>query len=155
VRSASSATVINWIASNLWRTAAVRHAPIASGNDSNHIEQVKSTRAQILAGDYSSACQRVQRFSDFPTLAFPATAPICGLAKMRHNFEIASWAIHGIGHRCQHRSLLPDSAKPKFRASALPALGFVNTANRLLLFLSETPREQHRTYGLSIHRQSQ
>ena len=70
---------------------------------------------------YSSACQRVHRFTRLPTLALPATAPICGLAKCG-----PAWKSHLRDHRIgvdAHIELFVESATAKFSASALPPFG--------------------------------
>ena len=46
---------------------------------------------------YSSACQRVQRFTRFPTLALPATAPHFRVQKMRHQAGDGVGGDHGVG----------------------------------------------------------
>ena len=50
---------------------------------------------------YSSACQRVQRFTRLPTLALPAMAPIFSLMKCGNSADTASLARLRAGLRGQ------------------------------------------------------
>ena len=66
---------------------------MAPGTTVTTSKRSKARRSKFWLVMYSSACQRVHRFTRLPTLALPATAPILGSAKWQTSLDTASAAI--------------------------------------------------------------
>ena len=104
-------------------STSLRHAPMAPGTTETQLSSASARRSTFCAVMYSSACQRVSRFTRLPTLALPATAATCGSAKWA-----ARWA-RAPGSSTVSASITTSSVcaslRPWFRALALPPLATV------------------------------
>ena len=72
---------------------------------------------------YSSACQRVQRLTRLPTLAFPAIAPTFGLRKCGTRCEIGVGRDDRVGVDADEDLFVGQMFEPEVQGFSFPGVG--------------------------------